>query len=95
MEIAFIGFGEAARAFTDSLQQRPNAPSFAAYDIRTDAEMVEAMQTRRVRRAEMPAAERPDIRRRPREEQCRRRDRHDARTDEAKVRALRQALDEL
>jgi 3-hydroxyisobutyrate dehydrogenase-like beta-hydroxyacid dehydrogenase len=55
MHITFIGFGEAARAFTDSLQQRPDAPSFSAYDIKTDAEMAEAMQTRRVRRTETPA----------------------------------------
>lgn len=55
MDIAFIGFGEAARAFTDSLQQRPDAPSFSAYDIKPDAEMAEAMQARRVRRAYTPA----------------------------------------
>lgn len=56
MQIAFIGFGEAARAFTDSLRQRPDAPGFAAYDIRDDAEMAEAMARRGVRNAATLAA---------------------------------------
>lgn len=55
MQIAFIGFGEAARAFTDSLQERPDAPGFRAYDIRMDAEMAGAMESRRVRLAGSPA----------------------------------------
>ena len=39
MKIAFIGFGEAARAFVDTLAKADNAPAFSAYDIRQDAAM--------------------------------------------------------
>lgn len=38
MQIAFIGFGEAARAFRESLAAREPAPGFAAYDILLDME---------------------------------------------------------
>lgn len=54
MQIAFIGFGEAARAFVDSLRQRAQAPGFAAYDLKPEAAMVEAMASRGVRRAAGP-----------------------------------------
>ncbi len=50
MEIAFIGFGEAGRAFRESLGARANPPVFSAYDIKDDAEMVAAMAVRGVRR---------------------------------------------
>lgn len=56
MQIAFIGFGEAARAFTDSLRQRPDALSFSAYDIAYDQEMAAEIERRAVRRADTPAA---------------------------------------
>jgi 3-hydroxyisobutyrate dehydrogenase-like beta-hydroxyacid dehydrogenase len=55
MQFSFIGFGEAARAFADSLRMRPDAPGLAAYDIRMDAEMAEAMARLGVRRAATPA----------------------------------------
>lgn len=55
MQIAFIGFGEAARAFAGSLRQHPDAPRFTAYDIKDDAGMVEAMAAVGVRRASNPA----------------------------------------
>jgi len=38
MKIAFIGFGEAARAFRDSLAAQDNTLAFAAYDILLDRE---------------------------------------------------------
>ncbi len=55
MRIAFIGFGEAARAFADSLRQRPETPRFAAFDIRSDDAMAEAMGSRGVHHARTPA----------------------------------------
>lgn len=55
MEIAFIGFGEAARAFTDSLRATSDSHRFSAYDIQSSAEMTEAMSVRGVRRGENPA----------------------------------------
>lgn len=50
MRIAFIGFGEAARAFVDSLRARDDALVLSAYDIKDAPEMRAAMATRRVRR---------------------------------------------
>lgn len=55
MQIAFIGFGEAARAFTDSLQRRPDAPDFTAFDTKDDAGMLEAMEALGVQCAATPA----------------------------------------
>ncbi len=55
MKIAFIGFGEAARAFVDTLAKVDGAPTFAAYDIRQDAEMDAAMTSRGVRIGRSPA----------------------------------------
>lgn len=55
MKIAFIGFGEAARAFTDSLRATSDNHRFSAYDIQPSAEMTEAMSARGVRRGESPA----------------------------------------
>ncbi|MCH4272750.1 NAD(P)-dependent oxidoreductase [Kerstersia gyiorum] len=49
MKIAFIGFGEAARAFTDSLAGNPAASIVAAYDIRQDEEMRQAALSRGLR----------------------------------------------
>ncbi|MXQ14249.1 NAD(P)-dependent oxidoreductase [Microvirga makkahensis] len=49
MRIAFIGFGEAARAFTDSLQGRGEAEFTAAYDIKQDGPMAEAARSRGLR----------------------------------------------
>ncbi len=50
MEIAFIGFGEAGRAFRESLGARAIPPAFSSYDIKDDADMVAAMAARGVRR---------------------------------------------
>ena len=50
--MAFIGYGEAARAFRASLEGRVTA--FAAFDIRADAEMRAAMGRDGVRRGETP-----------------------------------------
>ena len=55
MQVAFIGFGEAARAFTDSLRKRLEVHGFAAYDTKADAEMAHAMESRGVRRTETPS----------------------------------------
>lgn len=54
MNIAFIGFGEAGRSFTDSLQAG-GAHSIAAFDRRQDDEMAEAMRSRNVRAARDPS----------------------------------------
>ena len=48
MRIAFIGFGEAGRAFADTLG-RDGAHRIAAFDRRDDPEMAEAMARRDVR----------------------------------------------
>lgn len=55
MKIAFIGFGEAARAFVDTLTKADHAPTFSAYDIHQDAEMDTAMTSRAVRIGRDPA----------------------------------------
>jgi 3-hydroxyisobutyrate dehydrogenase-like beta-hydroxyacid dehydrogenase len=60
MRIAFIGFGEAAQAFQESLAAHDSALSFCAYDILLeqrgpDEEMREKMACRGVRVAETPA----------------------------------------
>ncbi|SFP03644.1 NAD(P)-dependent oxidoreductase [Tranquillimonas alkanivorans] len=55
MKIAFIGFGEAARAFTDSLQAADGSREFAAYDILETDEMSRAMAARGVRQGADPA----------------------------------------
>ena len=49
MKIAFIGFGEAARAFTDSLKGRGEAEFTAAYDIRQDEAVAAAARSRGLR----------------------------------------------
>ncbi|WP_265516888.1 NAD(P)-dependent oxidoreductase [Nitratireductor luteus] len=51
MRIAFIGFGEAARAFCDSLREAGHTFRFFAYDVVDMAEMREAMAVRDVRHA--------------------------------------------
>lgn len=56
MKIAFIGFGEAARSFVETLAKRTDDLSFAAYDIRQDAAMDDAMQSRNVRIGRTPAS---------------------------------------
>ncbi|MCA0942065.1 DUF1932 domain-containing protein [Salipiger pacificus] len=56
MRIAFIGFGEAARAFTDSLMATGHALSFSAFDLKQDATMTEAMRARGVAQAATPEA---------------------------------------
>ena len=56
MKIAFIGYGEAARAFTDSLASKTGVEIVAAYDIRQE-ESVASAATRRGLRFE------PDVRR--------------------------------
>ncbi|MBM9593838.1 NAD(P)-dependent oxidoreductase [Rhodobacteraceae bacterium MCCB 386] len=61
MQIAFIGFGEAARAFTDSLREHDGSLRIQAWDILLDdaarsEEMAEAMRSRGVARAEDAAA---------------------------------------
>lgn len=48
MRIAFIGFGEAGRAFCDSLRRAEPRLAFAAHDLRRDDEMRAAMQARGV-----------------------------------------------
>lgn len=53
MNIAFIGFGEAGRAFADTLL--PAGHSIAAYDLIDSAEMKEAMTARGIRAAASPA----------------------------------------
>lgn len=54
MKITFIGFGEAARAFCDSLQATGRGHSFAAFDRITSPEMAEAMAARATRQAATP-----------------------------------------
>jgi len=49
MQIAFIGFGEAGRAFADSLLAGADAPGVSAYDIKGTDEMRAAMAARGVR----------------------------------------------
>lgn len=46
MNISYIGFGEAARAFTDSLVQQNFKGFIAAYDVRHDDEMRQAATQR-------------------------------------------------
>jgi len=56
MRIAFLGFGEAARAFHDSLAPKIDGGEFRAYDLLLDKpEMQDAMTSRAVRIAETPA----------------------------------------
>ncbi|GGL61643.1 NAD(P)-dependent oxidoreductase [Wenxinia marina] len=54
MKLAFIGFGEAGRAFANSLQ-RSGSTVTAAYDLKDTDEMAEAMASRGIRRAAAPA----------------------------------------
>ena len=56
MKIAFIGFGEAARSFVDSLAPLHPGLIFAAHDIRRDDEMAAAMATRGVSDGGLAAA---------------------------------------
>jgi 3-hydroxyisobutyrate dehydrogenase-like beta-hydroxyacid dehydrogenase len=49
VKIAFIGFGEAARAFTDSLAHKAGADIVVAYDIRQDEEMANGAVSRGLR----------------------------------------------
>ncbi|HVW56175.1 MAG TPA: DUF1932 domain-containing protein [Rhizobiaceae bacterium] len=49
MRIAFIGYGEAARAFTDSLARKPGVDVIAAHDIRQDDSMASAATSRGLR----------------------------------------------
>lgn len=56
MKIAFIGFGEAARAFADSLGRQPGATVAAACDIRDDDDIRGAAQARGVTLGRDPAA---------------------------------------
>ncbi|WP_116084885.1 NAD(P)-dependent oxidoreductase [Tropicimonas sp. IMCC34011] len=53
MKIAFIGFGEAARAFTDTLQETGDH-SFSAFDRKTGDDMEAAMAARSVRLGASP-----------------------------------------
>ncbi|MBW6424104.1 DUF1932 domain-containing protein [Rhizobium sp. XQZ8] len=60
MRIAFLGFGEAARAFHDSLAPRLDGGEFWAYDMLLDkadsaADMQDAITSRGVRMVETPA----------------------------------------
>ncbi len=48
MKIAFIGFGEAARSFTDSLQKLGTAKIIAAYDLKADDTIAVAANARGV-----------------------------------------------
>ena len=52
MRISFVGFGEAARAFVESLARRRVGLAFAAYDVKRTPEMEAAMRARRVRCAQ-------------------------------------------
>ncbi len=56
MQVAFIGFGEAGRAFADSLRARMPAIGIAAYDVKDDAAMTAAMAERGVRRGATASA---------------------------------------
>jgi 3-hydroxyisobutyrate dehydrogenase-like beta-hydroxyacid dehydrogenase len=49
VKIAFIGYGEAARAFTDSLARKTGVEIIAAYDIRQDDSMAAAATSRGLR----------------------------------------------
>ena len=49
MKIAFIGYGEAARAFTDTLSTKPGVEIVAAYDIRQDQDIASAATSRGLR----------------------------------------------
>jgi 3-hydroxyisobutyrate dehydrogenase-like beta-hydroxyacid dehydrogenase len=49
MKIAFIGFGEAARAFTDTLSAKTGVEVLAAYDIRQDQDVASAAAGRGLR----------------------------------------------
>ncbi|MEW5422471.1 NAD(P)-dependent oxidoreductase [Amorphus sp. 3PC139-8] len=49
MKIAFIGFGEAARAFTDSLSTKEGVEITGAYDVKTDGEIRSAAAEREIR----------------------------------------------
>ncbi|MEZ0168959.1 DUF1932 domain-containing protein [Microvirga sp. TS319] len=49
MKIAFIGFGEAARAFTDTLKGKGEAEFVAAYDLRQDEAMAAEARSRGLR----------------------------------------------
>jgi 3-hydroxyisobutyrate dehydrogenase-like beta-hydroxyacid dehydrogenase len=51
MKIAFIGFGEAGRAFCRSLARAESGLSFAAYDIDPSAAMTQAMAAQGIQRA--------------------------------------------
>lgn len=56
MRIAFLGFGEAARAFHDSLAPKLDSGEFRAYDLLLDKpEMQDAVTSRGVRIAAAPA----------------------------------------
>lgn len=48
MKIAFIGFGEAARSFTDSLQKLGTAKIIAAYDLKADSTIAATANARGV-----------------------------------------------
>lgn len=54
MKIAFIGFGEAARSFVDSMVTAGHDHSFAAFDILDTPEMAQAMAARGVRQGSTP-----------------------------------------
>ena len=49
MKIAFIGYGEAARAFTDTLLPKPGVEIIAAYDVRQDESVASAAAERGLR----------------------------------------------
>jgi 3-hydroxyisobutyrate dehydrogenase-like beta-hydroxyacid dehydrogenase len=49
MKIAFIGFGEAARAFTDSLRGKGEAEFTAAYDLKQDEPIAAEARSRGLR----------------------------------------------
>ncbi|MBV0911999.1 NAD(P)-dependent oxidoreductase [Anianabacter salinae] len=44
MKIAFLGYGEAARAFAATLGAEANAPAFTAYDIKLDGPLAQDMR---------------------------------------------------
>ena len=46
MKLTFVGFGEAARAFADSLSRQHAIQMLAAFDLRDDQEMRDAVATR-------------------------------------------------
>ncbi|WP_375691128.1 DUF1932 domain-containing protein [Pseudooceanicola sp. LIPI14-2-Ac024] len=55
MQIAFIGFGEAGRAFVDS-RRAGGTHAFSAYDIKDTPEMAAAMAERGIRQGVSPGA---------------------------------------